>query len=89
MDGGDEAIAAGVEGLDVARGVGRVAERAADLRDGLLEDGVGREHVGPDLIQKLFLGDDAFAVADEVAQNLYGARLDLHRRAVAQQEVNV
>jgi hypothetical protein len=49
-DGGDEAVAAGVEGLDVARGVGRVAERAADLRDGLLEHGVGREDVGPDPI---------------------------------------
>jgi hypothetical protein len=87
-DGGDELVAARVEGAYVARRVGRVAERATNLRDRLLEHRVGREDVRPDLVEQFFFGHHATARAYEIGEDFDGARLKRHGRAVAVEQAD-
>jgi hypothetical protein len=77
-----------VIGGDEARLLGVVAEGAADLRDGFLEDAVGREVVGPDFLEQLLLGEHAIVMLGEVAQHAHGAWFERHHLAAAIEEVD-
>jgi hypothetical protein len=71
----DEAVPPAVKGLDEPAVLRWIVEGAADQRHGLLEDAVGHEGVGPDLVQKLLLADHAARMADQVAEDAHGAGL--------------
>ena len=79
VDGGDEAVAALGERLDIAGAVGGVAEGFADLVDGGAEgvvevdDGV----TTPEAELEVFAGDDLSGALEERGENLKGLRLQL------------
>ena len=78
LTGADEAISAPMRGLDVARPLRIVVERATDLANADLECGVADEHVGPDRVEQLLFRHQAPGVLHEVLQHVVGARRERH-----------
>ena len=63
-----KAIAAAGHGLD--HGLGAVADRFADFADALRQCFIGDDHIGPDRLEKLVLGDQPARIFDQATQDL-------------------
>ena len=68
-DRGDEAVAAPLRRLDVARLVGSVTEGAADAVEPDLENVPGHRRVRPHRIEQRFVRDDLTRVGDQMVQD--------------------
>lgn len=71
--GADEAIAPAMPGLDVARGLGIVAQGLADLVDGRLQDAFADVLAGPEGVENFGFGEQPVRVLEQVAQHGEGA----------------
>ena len=74
-----------MSGFDVARLVRIVVDRPANLADADLEGGIADEHVGPDGIEQLLLGDEPPRVLHEIAQHVERPGCQRNVLAVASQ----
>jgi hypothetical protein len=80
---GSEAVAAAVDRLDDRAAAAVVADRPPDRRDAAGQDRLRHRCAAPDGIEQLALGGDPLAVAHQVQQDVEGLVLELDRRAVS------
>lgn len=81
----DEPIAGAADGPDDALSASGVTDGATDLLDLGRERGLTHKSVTPDRVEQLLLGHDPVARVDQSGQERHGARLQLHRSAIAKQ----
>ena len=87
LDRRHELISALRKRADEARGLGRIAQRAADLRDAEIEAAIEIDECpgSPDGLPQLFAADDGAGARDEGAEDSGRLRLQAHHRAVSAQ----
>ena len=78
LDGGDEAVTAAMDGLDVDRLSSVVAEGLAKQSDGFEQRGLRDEGVRPDRVHQLLLAPDDAGACDEGGEHAQRARRKRH-----------
>ena len=83
----DKAVALAREGLDEVRVGGVVIERLADLADAVVEAGVevNMDAAAPDVVAKLFPGDDCGSACEQELKDAKRLRLEFEPEAFAGQ----
>ncbi len=85
MDGCDEAVPPGMDGFDVPRRLGVVAERHPQVGDDADHGVLGDHRILPDGLEDLVLGDDLTAAFDQEVEQ--GECMNRHYPAMTLAEV--
>ena len=85
LDGGDEAVAAAVQGLNHVLLSSTIPHRAARRHHPAGQRGFTDQAAGPDLFDELVFGHDPMTMLNQIGQHIEDLGLDLDHMAAAAQ----